>query len=85
MSLHSDRMSAYQDHVSKYGFSSLRSPVAISSIASLATKNNSSINNDKKMIYPLRVTEAVITDRHVDLLLYECNGIQHYTPTSVGS
>ena len=32
-----------------------------------------------KMIYPLRVTEAVVPGRHVDLLLYECNGIQHYT------
>ena len=78
-------MSTYQDHASKYDFSSLRFPLAISTIGSFAVKNNLSINvygvdNDKKVIYPLRVTEAVVADcRHVDLLLYECNGIQHYT------
>ena len=32
------RMSTYQDHVSKYDFSSLRFPVAISSIGSFAVK-----------------------------------------------
>ena len=47
-------------------------------------KNNLSINvfgvgNAKKDIYPLRVSETVVADRHVDLLLYECNGVQHYT------
>ena len=69
---------------SKYDFSSLHFPVATSSIGSFAVKNNLSINvygidNDKKVIYPLRVTEAVIAGRHVDLLLRECNGIQHCT------
>ena len=77
-------MSTYQDHVSKYDFYSLRFPVAISSIGSFAVKNNLSINvygidNDKKVIYPLRVTEIVVPGRHVDLLLYECNDIQLYT------
>ena len=53
---HSDCMSAYQDHVSKYAFSSLCFPVAISSIGSFATKNNLSINvygfdNNKKAIW----------------------------------
>ena len=40
---HSDRMSTYQDHVSKYNFSSLGIPVAISFIGSFATKNNLSL------------------------------------------
>ena len=31
------------------------------------------------MIYPLRVSSTLIPDRHVDLLLFERNGIQHYT------
>ena len=31
------------------------------------------------MFYPLRVAQAVVPDRHVDLLMYECKGIQHYT------
>ena len=84
MSDHSCRMSTYQDHASNYDFSSLRFPVAISSIGSFAVQNKLSINvygikYDKKVIYPLRIIEAVIADRHVDLLLYECNGIQHYT------
>ena len=33
----------------------------------------------KKVIYPLRVSSAFVSDRHVDLLLIERNGIQHYT------
>ena len=78
------RMSTYEDHATKYDFSSLRFPVAISSIGSFATKNNLSItvygvDNDKKVIYALRVSQTVVGDRHVDLLLNECNGVQHYT------
>ena len=78
------RMSTYEDHAIKYDFSSLRFPVSISAIGVFATKNNLSINvygvdNDKKVIYPLRVSQTVVADRHVDLLLYECNGVQHYT------
>ena len=33
----------------------------------------------KKVIYPLRVTQEVVPGRHVDLLLHECGGIQHYS------
>ena len=68
-------MSAYEGHATKHDFSSLHFPVPISSIGSFATKNNLS----KKVIYLLRVTETVVADRHVDLLLYECNEVQHYT------
>ena len=47
-----------------------------SSIASFATKNNLPISvygvtDEKKVFYPLRVTDAVIPERHVDLLLHE--------------
>ena len=35
--------------------------------------------DDKKVIYPLRVSSTLVPDRHVDLLLLERNGIQHYT------
>ena len=41
---HPDRMSKYEEHVNKYDFSSLRFPVPLSSIGSLATTNNLSIN-----------------------------------------
>ena len=37
------------------------------------------VDDDKKVIYPLRVPSTLVPDRHVDLLLFECNGIQHYT------
>ena len=64
--------------------SSLCFPVPLSSIASFSTKNNLSINiygveDGKKVIYPLRVTDAVVPERHVDLLLHELGGIQHYS------
>ena len=79
-----NRMTTYEEHVSKYDFSSLRFPVPLSAIGSLAKANNLSIDvygveNDEKMIYPLRVSQTVVSDRHVDLLMYECNGIQLYT------
>ena len=79
-----NRMENYAMHAGKYDFSPLRFPVPLSSIASFATKNNLSINaygveDEKKVIYPLRVTEAVVADRHVDLLLQERNGIHHYS------
>ena len=81
---HPNRMENYLVHAGEYDFSSLCFPVPLSSIASFATKNNLSINaygveDEKKVIYPLRVTEAVISDRHVDLLLHERNGVHHYS------
>ena len=61
-------MENYVVHAGEYDFSSLCFPVPLSSIDSFATKNNLSINvygveDEKKVIYPLRVTEAVIADR----------------------
>ena len=35
--------------------------------------------DDKKVIYSLRVSSTPVPDTHVDLLLFERNGIQHYT------
>ena len=68
----------------KYDFSSLHFPAPLSSVGSFATANNMSINvygddDDKEVIYPLRDSSTLVPDRHVDLLLFECNGIQHYT------
>ena len=37
------------------------------------------VEDDKKVIYPIRISSALVPDRHVDLLLFEYNGIQHYT------
>ena len=79
----SNRMSTYEEHVNKYDFTSLSFPVPLSSIGSFAKANDLSINvygveNDKKIIYPLRVLQTVVPGRHVDLLLYECNGTTYY-------
>ena len=78
------RMSQNTEHVGKYDFSSLHFPAPLSSVGSFATTNNMSINmygvdGDKKVIYPLRVSFTLVPDRHIDLLLFERNGIQHYT------
>ena len=81
---HGDRLSQYTEHESKYDFSSLHFSVPLSSVGSFAITNNMSINvygvdDDKKVIYPRRVSSTLVPDRHVDLLLFERNGIQHYT------
>ena len=64
--------------------SSLHFPVPIPSVGSFATTNNMYINvygvdDDKNVIYPLRVSSTLIPDIHVDLLLFERNGIQRDT------
>ena len=58
-------------------------PVPLSSVSSFATTNNMSINvygvdDDKKVNYPLGVSSTFVPDRHVELLLFERNGTQHY-------
>ena len=77
-------MSKYVEHIDKYDLSSLHFPVPLSSICSFAAANNLSINvygiaDNKKVIYPLQVSQTVISGRHVDLLLIKCNCIQNYT------
>ena len=79
-----DRMSQYTEHVGKYDFSSLHFPVPLYSVGSFAAMNNmyikvDGVDDDKKVIYPFRVSFTLVPDRHVDLLLFERNGIQHYT------
>ena len=76
---HGESMSQYFEHVGKYDFSSLHFPVG-----SFASRNNMSINvyvvdDDKNVIYPLRVSSTHVPGRHVDLLSFERNGILHYT------
>ena len=78
---HPNRMENYVQYTGEYDISSLQ---PLSSIASFPTENNLSVNvygveDGKKVIYPLGVTEAVVPGRHVDLLLHERNGVQHYS------
>ena len=37
------------------------------------------VDDDKKVIYPPRGSSTLVPDRHVDLLLFERNGIQYFT------
>ena len=37
------------------------------------------MDDDKEVGYPLRVSSTLVPDRHVDLLLFECDGVQQYT------
>ena len=75
------RMSKYMEH---NDFSSLRFHVPLTSIGSFAAANNLSINvygikYNKKVICAHHVSQTVVSGRHVDLLLIECNSIKHYT------
>ena len=84
MDNHPNRMVNYVEHACGHDFSSLCFPVSLSLIASFAAKNNLSINvygveDEMKVIYPLCVNDSVVPGRHVDLLLHECYGDQHYS------
>ena len=84
MADNANRMENYVEHACGYDFSSLCFPVLLSSIAPFAAKYNLSINvygveEKKKVIFPLCATYSVVPGRHVDLLLHECNGDQHYS------
>ena len=78
------RRGMYDEHMGKYDFSSLSFPVHLQAIGPFALRNNMSINvygvdDDKELIYLLRVSSTLVPDRHVDLLLFEHDGVQHYT------
>ena len=82
--VHGERTSQYVEHVGKYDFSSLTFPVPLSFVGSFASVNNMSINvygvdDDKKVIYPIHVSSTLLSNSNVDLLLFERNGIEHYT------
>ena len=68
----------------KYDFSTLPFPVTLQAVGSFTLRNNMSINvygvdDDNEVIYPLRVSYTIVSDRHVDLLLFAQDGVQHYT------
>ena len=70
----------------KYDFSSLSFPTPLQSVGPFTRRNNMSINvyvvdDDNKVIYPFRVSSTLVPDRHVDLLLIERDGVQHYATT----
>ena len=72
------------EHMGKYDFSSLSFPVPLQAVGSFALGNNMPINvngvdDDNEGIFPFRVSSTLVPDGHVDLLLFECDGVQHYT------
>ena len=79
-----NHMENYLAYVDKYYFSTLSYPVPLSSIAPFAARNGISINvyaveDGKPVVFPLCVTDNVVKGKHVDLLLHEMGGIQHYS------
>ena len=67
----------------KYDFSSLSSPIPLQAVGSFALRNNVSINvygvdDDSELIYPIRVLSTLVPDKHVDILLFERDGVRHY-------
>ena len=79
---HPNRMENYLPFVEMYDFSSLTFPVPLSSVAPFAAGNGISINvyaveDRKRVIFPLCVTDATVDGKHVDL--HEMGGIQHYS------
>ena len=82
--VNADRRGKYIEHMGKYDFLFLYFSKPLQSVGPFALRNNMSINvyvveDDNKVIYPLRVSSTRVPDRHVDLLLFERDGIQHYT------
>ena len=77
----------YAEHMDRYDFPSLSFPVPLQVVGPFALRNNMSINvygvdDDNEVIYPLRVSSTLVPDRHVDLLLFEHDGVQPYTTIS---
>ena len=73
----------YAEHMSKCDFSPLSFSAPLQAVGPFAPRNNMSINVygvgvDNEVIYPLRLSPTLVPDRHVDLLLFEHDGVQHY-------
>ena len=79
-----ERMENYLPYANLYDFSNLNYSVPLSSITPCAAKNGISINvyaieDGKRIIYPLCVTDKPVDGKHVDLLMHEANVIHHYS------
>ena len=81
--VHADRRGKYVEHMAGYDFSSLPFPTPLQSNGPFSLRNMSiniyGVDDDKEVIYPLRVSSILVPDRHVDLLPFDHEGVQHYT------
>ena len=78
------RMVNYTTFENRYDFDTLTFPVSLHAITPFAKRNGISINvyaieGAKRVIFPLGVTESPIDGKHIDLLMHELGGIQHYS------
>ena len=81
--VNADRRGKYIEHIGKYDFSTLSFPTPLQSVGPFALRNNMPIciydvDDDSKVISPLRVSSTLVPARHVDLLLFERDGVHHY-------
>ena len=81
--VNADLRGKYVEHMGKYDFSSLSFPVPLQAVGSFALRymsiNAYGVDDDNEVIYPFRVSSTLVPDRHVDILLFERDGVQHYT------
>ena len=82
--VNADRRVKYADHMGKYDFSPLALPVPLQSVGAFAQRNKIPINvygvdDDNEVIYLFCISSTLVPDRDVDLLLFERDGVQHYT------
>ena len=75
--VNADRRVRYIEHMGRYDFSSLSFPVPLQSVG--PSINVYGVEDDNEVIHPLRVSSALVPDRHVDLLLFEHDGAQHFS------
>ena len=58
-------------------------PIPLQSVRPFTLRNMSinvyGVYDDNEVIYPLRVSSILVPGRHVDLLLFGRDGVQHYT------
>ena len=79
-----DRMENYLPYANLYDFSNLNYPVPLFSITPFTKKNGISVNgyaveDGKRIIFPLCVTDKPVEGKHVELLMHESHEIQHYS------
>ena len=90
-----NRLNLYCKYVKEYNFNMLDFPVPLKEITKFENGNNVSINvygldnmlkengydeeSNDGVIYPLKVCKKEITNRHVNLLLTEKDGVLHYS------
>ena len=75
--VNADRRGKYVEHMSKYDFSSLSFSTPLQAVGPFALRNNMSINVYGVDEVISRVSSTLVPDRHVDLLLFEHDGVHH--------